>query len=203
MKYTLLFILFDVLVETIKNKDELLWHISETIGKSKVLKLTDILYNRQFNVRDLIELTFIREREIAFRAAWILENLILSNPPRFIDDLEYVILQFPKVKNKSCQRHYAKIIMHLTEPAMDKWVKQKLEIINMECTVETCFDLLIEPKTPAAVKACASEILFNMRFRYTWIGEVLTEQLKLMMNGGKPSIQAKGRRLLSYLDHDH
>ncbi|MEO6521103.1 MAG: hypothetical protein ABIN91_05465 [Mucilaginibacter sp.] len=190
-------------MENIKDKDELLWHISETIGKSKVLKLTDILYNRQFDVRDLIELTFIPERVIAFRAAWILENLVLSDPVRFIDDLEFLICQFPKVKNKSCQRLYAKIIMHLTEPAMDKRVKQRLACINMDCIVEQCFDLLIEPKTPDAVKACVSEILFNMRFRHIWIGEVLTEQLKLMMNGGKPSIQAKGRRLLSYLDHDN
>lgn len=177
-------------------------HISKTIGKSKVLKLTDILHNRQFNVRDLIELTFMREREIAFRAAWILENLIAIDPVRFIDDIEYLILLFPIVKNKSCQRHYAKIIMHLTEQGVDKLVKQKLAEIDLEGTVEHCFDLLIEPKTPAAVKAHVSEILFNLRCRYTWIGEVLSEQLKIMMYGGKPSIRSKGRRLLSYLDHD-
>lgn len=190
-------------METIKNKDELLWHISETIGKSKVLKLTDILHNRSFDIRDLIDLTFIPEKEIAFRAAWILENLILSDPPRFIGDLEYLITLFPNVKNKSCQRHYAKIIMHLTDAAADKRIKEKLNSINMECIVEQCFDLLIEPKTPAAVKALTSQILFNLRLRYNWIGELLTEQLKLLMDGGKPSIQAKGRRLLSYLDFDH
>lgn len=196
-----IFIIYSI-VETIKDKDELLWHISETIGKSKVLKLTDILHNRQFDIKDLIELTFIPEKEIAFRAAWILENLVLSDPLRCIDDLEFLIAHFPKVKNKSCQRHYAKIIMHLTEPAMHKRIKQKLNAVDMENTVEHCFDLLIEPRTPVAIKACASEVLFNMRVRYTWIGEVLTEQLKLMMQGGKPSIQAKGRRLLSYLDCD-
>jgi hypothetical protein len=187
-------------VETIKDKDELLWHIAETIGKSKVLKLTDILHNRQFDIKDLIELTFIPEKEIAFRAAWILENLILSKPLKYIDELEYLLSLFPQIKNKSCQRHYAKIIMHLTGPAIDKAVKQKMESLNMEAIVEHSFDLLIEPKTPAAVKACASEILFNLRCRYHWIGEVLSEQLKIMMNGGQPSIQAKGRRLLSYLD---
>ncbi|RKR83294.1 hypothetical protein BDD43_3498 [Mucilaginibacter gracilis] len=186
-------------METIKDKDELLLHISETIGKSKVLKLTDILHNRQFDITDLIELTFTRQREIAFRAAWILENLLLSTPTKFVNHLEYIIAQFPEVKNKSCQRHYAKIIMHLTRPDADKAVKQKLDAINMEAIVERCFDLLIEPKTPAAVKAFASEILFNMRLRYTWIGAVLSEQLQIMMPGGKPSIQAKGRRLLSYL----
>jgi hypothetical protein len=190
-------------VETIRNKEELLWHISETIGKSKVLKLTDILHNRQFNIHDLIEITFFKEREIAFRAAWILENLILTYPLRFVNDIEYILSLFPKVKNKSCQRHYTKIIMYLTGPRIDKQIKQKIDSVDMEAIIECCFDLLIEPKTPVAVKAFASEILFNLRCRYIWISEVLAEQLKIMIPGAKPGIQAKGRRLLSYLDQNN
>jgi hypothetical protein len=152
-----------------------------------------------FDVKDLIKLTFVPEKEIAFRAAWILENLILSDPIRFINDLDYLISQFFRIKNKSCQRHYSKIIMHLTEPRMDKQVKQKLNTMDMEQVIGRCFDLVIDPKTPTAVKVCASQILFNMRLRYPWIGEMLTDQIKIMMHGGKPSIQAKGRKLLSYL----
>lgn len=174
-------------------------HISETIGKSKVLKLTDILNNRMFDVKDLINLTFLPEKEIAFRAAWILENLILSKPLRFIDDLDYVIAQFFRIRNKSCQRHYAKIIMHLTDARMDRAIKQRLNDIDLEPVVERCFDLIIDPKTPIAIKAFSSQILFNLRTRYSWISEVLTDQIRIMMSNGKPSIQAKGRRLLSYL----
>jgi hypothetical protein len=186
-------------VEIIKDKNELLFHISETIGKTKVLKLTDILYNRSFNVRDLIQLTYIHEKEVAFRAAWILENLVLTDPVRFINDLEYLLMQFPKVINKSCQRHYAKIIMTLTGPDMDKQVRKKLENMHMEPVVERCFDLLIDSKTPVGVKVHCSQLLFNMRLRYAWIADVLTDQMKFMMDGGNPAIQAKGRRLLSYL----
>lgn len=186
-------------METIRNEEELLWHISETIGKNKVLKLTDILYNRMFDVKDLIHLTLVPEREIAFRASWILENLILCDPVRFINDLDYVIMQFFRIRNKSCQRHYSKILMHLTGPGVAKKIKHKLSETDMEPVAEHCFDLLIDPKTPVAVKAFCTQILFNLRLRYPWITELLTDQIKMMMNGGKPGLQAKGRKLLSYL----
>jgi len=181
------------------DQEELLKHISETIGKTKVLKLTDILYNRMFDIKDVIRLTFYPEKEIAFRAAWLLENLVLTKPLRFIDDLDYLIAQFFKIKNKSCQRHYTKILMHLTGPKMDKAVKAKIEAMNMEPVVERCFDLIINPKSPVAVKVFSCQVLFNLRTRYNWIPEMLTDQIRILMNGGKPAIQSKGRALLSYL----
>lgn len=181
------------------DQDGLLRHISETIGKSKVLKLIDILYNRMFDVKDVIKLTFHPEKEIAFRAAWILENLLLTNPLRFIDDLDHLVAQFLKIKNKSCLRHYTKILMHLTGPKIDKAIKAKMENMDMEPVVERCFDLIIDPKVPVAVKVFACQVLFNLRIRYNWITEILTEQIRILMNGGKPAIQSKGRALLSYL----
>jgi hypothetical protein len=186
-------------METIHNQDELLLHISETIGKNKVLKLTDILYNRKFAIGDLINLTFYPRKEIAFRAAWILENLILLHPVKYVNDIETICAQFTRVNNKSCLRHYTKIIMHLTAPGADKQIKTKLESINMENVIERCFELLIDRGSPVAVKAFASQVLFNLRSRHTWIAGVLTDQIKIMMDGGEPAIRAKGRKLLSYL----
>ncbi|MBW4891610.1 hypothetical protein KXQ82_17925 [Mucilaginibacter sp. HMF5004] len=186
-------------METIKDQQELLLHISETIGKSKVLKLTDILYNRNFAISNLVPITFHPKREIAFRAAWLLENLILSNPAKYVNDIEQICEAFPKVTNKSCLRHYTKTIMHLTAPQADKLVKSKLCTIDMEQVIERCFELIIDKNSPVAVKAFSSQVLFNLRCRHNWIAEVLTDQIKIMMDGGEPAIKAKGRKLLSYL----
>jgi len=89
--------------------------------------------------------------------------------------------------------------MHLTSAKNAKLFNQKLEKTDLSPVVERCFDLIIYPKTPVAVKAFACEVLFNLRVRHTWIKDMLTEQLYIMMQGGKPAIQSKGRRLLSYL----
>jgi hypothetical protein len=189
-------------IEIIKNRDELLRHIAETIGKNKVLKLTDILYNRKFAANDLIALTFYPKKEIAFRAAWILENLVLAHPLEYLDAFGQVCAGFPQITNKSVLRHYTKIIMHFTAPGADKQVKERLKLIDMEQVIERCFELLIDKNTPVAVRAFASQVLFNLRLRHSWIAEVLTDQVKIMMDGGKPGIQAKGRKLLSYLDNN-
>jgi hypothetical protein len=186
-------------LETIKTREELLQQISATIGKTKVIELSDILYNKRFDIHDLMQLTFYPEKEIAFRAAWILENLVLTDPERFINDLDKLTGLFLKVENKSCQRHYVKILMHLTGPKVKKTIEQKMAGLNMEPIAERCFDLLIDQTTPIAVKAFASQLLFNLKARYPWINDILADQLTMMMPGAKPAIRSTCKRLLDQL----
>jgi hypothetical protein len=65
--------------------------------------------------------------------------------------------------------------------------------------VERCFDWLIDPKVKVAVKASASQVLYNVSNRYDWIAEELQNQLRYLMTNGSPAIQATGHRLLSKL----
>ena len=48
-------------------------------------------------LRDLIDLTFYEDSNIAFRAAWILENLFLKRPKTYLDDLEFLVSQVKDV----------------------------------------------------------------------------------------------------------
>ncbi len=185
----------------ITNKTELLQHISQTIGKTKVLQLTDILYTRKFEVNDLVELTFYPQKEVAFRAAWILENLILTNPRRFVNSLDVVTASVLIIQNKSCLRHYVKVMMHVTGPKADLLIRQKISEIDMEPVTARCFDLIIDPKTPVAITAFAIQVLFHLQKRYSWIAEMLTDQIKIMLkHNSKPAIQSRGRKLLHYLE---
>jgi hypothetical protein len=178
---------------------ELLGQISGTIGKMKVLELSHILKEDRFALRDLIDLTFYPDKNIAFRAAWILENVFLQQPARYEPDLGYLISRITDVKYKSCQRHYAKIIMHITDKKAPADIRQKLEQLELEPTVEQCFDWMIDPKVKIAVKVFASEALFNLRHRYPWIAEELANQLQFLMRNGTAAIQSRGKRLLAQL----
>lgn len=60
----------------IMTQAELIIQLTETFGKTKVNKLKVILDKQQFAVHDLIDLTFYPDKTIAFRAAWLLENMI-------------------------------------------------------------------------------------------------------------------------------
>jgi hypothetical protein len=180
-------------------KDELINEISKTIVKTKVEKLTAILDKQQFALRDLIDLTFYKDKDIAFRAAWILENLFLKKPETYPEDLECLVSRMSDVIYPSCQRHYAKIMMHITAKKAPAIIRQKLEMIDLEPVVEKLFDWLIDPKVLIAVKVFASDALFNLRQRYPWISEELKEQVKFLMRDGTAAIQSRGRKLLAKL----
>ncbi|MCR8556114.1 hypothetical protein KXD93_00585 [Mucilaginibacter sp. BJC16-A38] len=180
-------------------KDELIDQLVATFGKTKVNKLSKILKQQGFALRDLIDLTFREDKTIAFRAAWLLENTFLINPVSYLPDLDYLLTRFHEVVYPSCQRHYAKIMMHITSSTAHYLIREKLQDTDLEPVVEKCFDWMIDPKVKVAVKVFSADVLFNLRTRYPWITEELTNQIKFLMRNGSPGIQSRGKRLLAAL----
>jgi len=179
--------------------EELIKEISTTLEKKKVIRLTAILKRQEFALHDLIDITFYPDRDVAFRAAWILENLFLEKPELYLNDIDCLFSRIKDVKNESCKRHYAKMVMHITGRKTPLSIQQKLKGIELEPTVEQLFDWMIDPKVRIAVKVFASEALFNLRGRYPWIAEELKEQVQFLMRDGTAAIQSRGRKLLSQL----
>jgi hypothetical protein len=179
--------------------DELIKEISATIGKLKVLKLSAILKKQQFALRDLIDITFNPDKNVAFRAAWILENLFLQKPDSYIDDLDYLLSRIKDITNPGCKRHYAKIIMHITLSKAPLGIQQKMAGTDLEPIIEQLFDWMIDPKVRIAAKVFAAQALFNIRHGYPWITEELANQIQFLMRNGSPAIQSKGKKLLSEL----
>lgn len=179
--------------------DELTQKIANTIGKLKVLELSRILTEQQFDLRDLINITFHSDKPLAFRAAWLLENMFLKDPDVFTNNLEYFIERLPKVTNPGCQRHYAKILMHATEEKEQSPVKQKLNNLDLEPAVEQLFDWMINPKVKIAVKVFAGWALLNLRHRYPWVADELPAQLEFLMRDGSAAIQSAGRKMIKEL----
>jgi hypothetical protein len=178
---------------------QLIKQISNTIGKTKVLELSRILDESNFALHDLIDVTFYADKNVAFRAAWILENIFLKQPEKYEADLEYLVSRIKDVKYPSCQRHYVKIIMHITGPKTIAPIKNKLKQIDMEPVMEKCFDWLIDPKVKIAVKVFAADALFNLRNSHPWITGELENQLRFLMRNGSAGIQSRGKKLLCKL----
>ena len=173
--------------------------IGATLTKTKVLKLTEIAKRKDLNVQNLIHLTFDANPKIGFRAAWILENILLNNPSLVLEKLDELLLRFPQISNPGCQRHYAKILMHFTSPKTNPAIKTKIETVNLEPIVETCFDWLIDPKVAIAVKCFCCEVLFNLIKNYDWIANELSTQVKFLMKDGSAAMQSKGKKILKEL----
>jgi hypothetical protein len=181
------------------DQTQLIKQIIDTIGKVKVLELGKILTERKFNLRDLVDVTLHPEPDIAFRATWILENVFLQDPEIYLRDLEYLLSKMEVVKAPGSKRHYAKIVMHITDPKAPQIIKDKVQTIDLEQIVEQLFDWMIDPQIKIAVKAFAAEALFNLRHRYDWIAEELANQLQFLMRDGSAAIQTRGKKLLKEL----
>jgi hypothetical protein len=181
------------------DQTELIKQITNNIGKVKVLGLSKILHENRFNLRELIAITFHHNKDVAFRATWLLENVFLDNPETYLPDLEFLLSGITKVKHPGPRRHYAKIVMHITEPSAARIIKDKVQLLDMEPVVEQLFEWIITSKVKIAVKAFAAEALFNMKDRYPWVKDELAQQLQFLMRDGTAAIQSKGKKLLQQL----
>lgn len=180
-------------------QQDLIKQITVTIGKTKVVELSKILREQKFALNDLIDLSFYPDKNIAFRSSWLLENVFLINPEIYLDHLDYLLKRFPNVSYPSCQRHYAKIIMHITAPNAPVAIKDKLQQTDMESIIEKLFDWMIDPKIKIAVKVFSGEALLNLRDRYMWITEELQNTVQFLMKNGTAAIQSRGKKILRAL----
>lgn len=181
------------------SREQLIQEISATMGKTKVIELTALLNEHNFPLSQLIDLTIHPDKNIAFRASWLLENRLMASAEPYIGDFPYLFERFTAVEYPSCQRHYANIITRLTSPKAGKTTTEALAVTDMESVVEKLFDWLIDPKILVAVKCSSAEALMHLSTRYDWIAEELRNQLSFLMRNGTAAIQARGKMILKKL----
>ena len=179
--------------------NQLIKELSADPTKGFIERLAVTLREQHYNIDHLTDLTFHPDAQVGFRAAWLLDTMILAAPELYIGNLEYFIKRMGEVTNASCKRHYTRIMMNLTAPNAPEAIKAKLASLDLEVVVEQCFDWIIDPKVKVAVKVFAADTLFNLCGRYDWIKEELTNQVQFMMRDGGAAIQSRGKKLLKSL----
>lgn len=143
-----------------------------------------------------------KNRSIAFRAAWILEFVAYVYPERFLAVMEDFLTRLPQQNNPSCQRHFTKILMLLTDPKALPIYQAAFAQANKENIVEVAFEWIIKTDTPVAVKANCMDILYNlynMCREYDWIADDLRNQVEFLMRDGSPALQSRGKKMLAKL----
>lgn len=185
-----------------RNKEQLLLEISKTLNKIKTADLAKIAVDEAFLLGDLLELCYHSDKQIAFRASWILEFAENSCPEKFIPFFYDFLKGFPLQKNGSCQRHFTKILMHFTEPKakiIRKAAFKQVPVDLKEQLVETLFEWLIEPTTPVAVQVNCMEVLCYMIPTFPWIKEELPALIYFYMKGGSAAMQSRGKKILAQI----
>jgi hypothetical protein len=180
-------------------QSQLIQHFSAPDGKITVAKLGHQLKRENFSMRELVDLTFHPDKDIALKSSCLLVYILFKFPENCHNDLEYFIGCAENADTPASRKAYAKILMRITSPEVSRDVRHKMKEIGLERVVELCFEWMIDPKMPVNVRSSASEALFNMRHRYPWIAEELSKQLEFMAPTASPILLAKCNYILSYL----
>lgn len=165
-------------------KEELTSRLGASMGAQMVKVISQIADNRNlyrnsedgFTVKDVIDLTFHPRKDLAFRAAWLLEY-IFFNYYCLGDHLEDFLSRFPAQKHPGPKRHYGKILAFLTGKQAKGLHPGQLEKIDFEPLIGLMFDWLIDEKILVAVKVQAMQALANLAPRYPWIKDELLETI--------------------------
>lgn len=173
-----------------------------SLRKDDVLNLAEIFLNQTNGVEILVEFTSNSDSVLAFHAAWVLEHVLIDNPKLLNKWFIPVVSRIPKTINTSVQRHFAKITKCSLESGITNDLISSQKFGNeIESLIETCFEWLLNEKTPIAVKAHCMDILMHFAPNNPWIKEELPHVIRLNMIDASPGIESKSKKLLEQLSN--
>jgi len=177
------------------NRDQLFKKLSKPISKKEAIQMA---LNKDYSSEDFIDFSLKPLNELAFRSSWVLEQMFYLRKESFLLSIGDFLTAYPLQENQSCQRHFTKIMMVLTEPGFNQgqffWIVE-----NQVQIIETTFDWLINPKTPVAVRVNCMDILLNFSSKEAWIADELRSQVQFMLRDGSAAVQSRGKRILTKL----
>lgn len=179
--------------------EQLINEIKTTLQKSKVTKLAAISMQNEMAIKEVIDLTFHPEEKIAFRAAWILENIYENNPKNFVPFIAYFLDGFSKQNNLSARRHFSKILALLSKKNALPEIKEVLTNYDTEKLVETTFQWLIDDQVPVAIKSHCLNILANFTTIHPWIKEELLQTMDYLVDKESIAFFAKVKQIRKQL----
>ena len=180
-------------------KDQLIAAIKTTLSKSKVELLAQIAVKQTNSIKDIIDLTFHPEEKIAFRAAWILENIYVNNPRSFLPYLTHFFANFSRQDNLSARRHFGKILALLTKKNALPEIRQVINHYQTDELVETAFAWLIDENVPVAIKSHCLNILANLSIKHPWIEEELLQTMDYLVDKESIAFFAKVKQIRKQL----
>ncbi|MBM3402057.1 MAG: hypothetical protein FJY21_07065 [Bacteroidetes bacterium] len=171
---------------------KLLNKLSKALTKMEVIQIAK---DQSCRPLKLLNLSLYPEHEIAFRAAWVLEQFLYYRLDDLVEILPEYFSAYSMQKNPSCQRHLSKILIGLTDKGSAEKVKAGLSQYQDQI-IETTFDWLINPETPVAVKANCMDILLYFTKENLWIAEELQFQVQFLLKNSSAALQSRGKRVL-------
>ncbi|WP_437919617.1 hypothetical protein [Sphingobacterium sp. LRF_L2] len=141
----------------------------------------------------LLEYSIHADTQIAFRASWLLEHVLLDDNTLIKGMYITFLSRLKEQCNWSCIRSYTKICMLLTHPSQRIVIlKQQEEQLIIEC----CFNWIINANCPVAVTVNCLNVLYYLSDSHTWVKEELIAQIHFLLKNPTPALKSRANRIL-------
>ena len=131
-----------------------------------------------------------KEETPARRAAWVLDLYSERNPEVLSGKEEELIVSLSSFRHGGLKRHALKMLLRTPFE----------NATNAGTLASICFDWLILPATPVAVKANAMDILFRLTLAEPELAPELYESIRMGMDEGSPGYKNHGEKILKKLE---
>ncbi len=170
-----------------------------TLNKNQILSICEELKTKNESYIFIKELALSSNEGIAFRASWVLENMMLSDPewikPNVLDFLDH----FAQQRNDSSMRHYYKILAWLTAKKQKIYFNDLIRSYAWDSLINLAFQDLLDEKIKVAVKSQAISFLAHVCWYEDWIKAQLEEVMDWLMEKESIAFFAKVKMIKKQL----
>jgi len=146
----------------------------------------------------LIEIMFMVDDKVSFKAAWIFEYVCAEYIYGIIPYLDLFTSNLKRVHFDSAVRPIAKVCQMLAQENVSKQnntIKKVLTSLYKERIIESCFDWMISDQK-VAVKAYSMTTLFILGKEYNWVHPELSQILEQDFQTQSAAFKARARHIL-------
>ncbi len=162
------------------------------MSKANTLFVRDIIINEPALFDALFKMVIQDAEPLSRRAIWIMDHL-LEVRPRFLNDnqIKQLIDNIYNYSHEGLVRHSLRILAHYKIPESDAG-----KLLN------TCFDLLQNPKTSIASKAWCIDILYTFSEQEPELKHELISAVEMNLEYASAGIKNKAGKILKRLRNE-
>ncbi|MDP5158160.1 MAG: adenylosuccinate lyase [Flaviramulus sp.] len=167
-------------------------------SKKSRLKYADMVLKDMNLFPKLLEIMFMVDDKVSYRAAWVFEFVINDNIYALVPHLDFFTKNIHKIHLNSAVRPVAKVCQFIATTFSSKQqntIKKTLLPVYEKRIVESCFDWLISNQK-TATKAYTMETLFLFGKNSKWIYEELSEILQQNFQSESAGYKSRAKHIL-------
>jgi hypothetical protein len=158
-------------------------------SKLQVRKIARWVSNDPLRFAELMECFFSDDLVLSQRAAWAMNECAENHPELILPWLEQMIRNLDNPVHDAVRRNTVRVMSYIDIPS---------DLLGL--ATSHCFNLLISPTEPIAVKAFSMSALLNITKKENGLKNELQIVVLDLMENGSPAIISRGKKVLAELE---